>query len=53
MLCWTFLKSTGVKFDFSSNIIDIGLKQLMVAESQDATGSRSDIYTGTDMQITG
>ena len=53
MLCWTFLKSTGVKFDFSSNIIDIGLKQLMVAESQDATGSRSDIYTGTAMQITG
>lgn len=53
MLCWIFLKTAGVKFDFSSTIIGTGLKQLMVAESQDATESASDIYTDITMQITG
>ena len=47
------MKTAGVRFDFSSSIIDIGLKQLMVAESQDATESRFDIYTENTMQITG
>ena len=47
------MKTAGVKFDFSSSIIGTGLKQLMVAESQDATESASDIYTDITMQITG